>query len=280
MRFIRLRLRYSVLAAALPAAIFAAPGASAQGLSALCGGDAGHPIVVLQHGGTASPLTASMGAGGGLAAVGVKNWALSNTIETDDALRMLRSVYPSFATPEAATVLQDVIRSRAFRAGSIAMMAYGAYLVIDGWFGTSQPTPGETVSDANQALTLLALRRHDLRPCHGAALPGLVRLAPESRQALLPAHRHPTSLVPDSTLSSILSPIAPSPSPTVRASGQATALHAGDGTRDWRADWLKAAHRKPLHGLGTVRLQLWDVRPDGRTKPAFGLGFPAANPPR
>jgi hypothetical protein len=141
--------------------------APAQVLSALCSGDSDKRIIVINHQDkSSSELVKSMGEGGGLALGSAKTWALSNTMESEQALSILRSVYPSIATTEAAGALMTVMRSAPFRAGTLAVFAYGAYLVIDGIFGDSKHSPEETKQTISTDLSSLrGLNLNNMTPC-------------------------------------------------------------------------------------------------------------------
>jgi hypothetical protein len=147
-----------------------APDARAGSLSVWC--DTTTPLVVVGPNDTdqtapwrKSEFGKQMTEGGGLARLAYKGYAISNNIERADTLKWLKGLDPRLATPELATIVEDAVRSRAFKSVAVGIGIVGGYFVIDGLFGSHTPTPDETKRKLENDTTSLGLGQLNLQPC-------------------------------------------------------------------------------------------------------------------
>lgn len=101
---------------------------------------------------------------GGLA-FGYKGYTLSNTIERSDTLRFLQGLNPSLATPEIASAVEDIVRSRGFRSGAIVAGVVGTYFVIDAIAGHHAPSEDESKRVLRDDTETFEFGRMQAEPC-------------------------------------------------------------------------------------------------------------------
>lgn len=150
--------------------------ARADSFSALC--DAASSTVVLvptEKTGSKPEQTSdflkNLTEGGGLATAGYKSFTFSNTVTRDDIMKFLAGLGIPAAESGvrgaeiAETMIETLIRSKAFKAGSVGVAAVGGYFVFKGIVGNAEPSPDEMKQKLDTDIRSVGLDPTHLAPC-------------------------------------------------------------------------------------------------------------------
>jgi len=146
------------------------PVACAQSVSAWCD-DAAHIVVLAPNDSSRTEPWATgewakeMTEGGGLAGLGYKGYVLSNTISRPGTLDFLQGLNARLATPGVAAVVEDLVRSSAFKVGAVGAAAVGGFLVLHDFFGDNAPPPDKAGQELSDNIRQLGLGYMHLMPC-------------------------------------------------------------------------------------------------------------------